>query len=119
LGIAARRGRGVGFGAERPHGGAPARLPSGIGSCGWGKAAVTEIVPSSVFPDMPASITERYAALVEAGAIERDAAQIAVVARLAALAETVAARRLGRKSSALGWLLGGRQATNEPPKGLY
>jgi cell division protein ZapE len=68
---------------------------------------------------MPASITERYDALVEAGAIERDAAQIAVVARLAALAETVAARRLGRKSSALGWLLGGRQATNEPPKGLY
>ncbi len=31
---------------------------------------------------MPASITDRYAALVEAGAIERDPAQVAVVKKL-------------------------------------
>ena len=68
---------------------------------------------------MSASITSRYAALVEAGAIERDPAQIAVVKRLSVLAETLAARRLGRKSSALGWLLGGRQASVDAPKGLY
>jgi cell division protein ZapE len=68
---------------------------------------------------MSASISERYAALVEGGAIERDPAQVAVVKRLKALAETLAARRIGRKSSALGWLLGGRKAAGETPKGLY
>ncbi|WNJ90961.1 cell division protein ZapE [Bosea sp. 685] len=68
---------------------------------------------------MAASISDRYSALVEAGAIERDPAQVAVVRRLAALAETLGARRLGRKSSALGWLLGGKQSSSEAPKGLY
>ncbi|SFJ03273.1 cell division protein ZapE [Bosea sp. OK403] len=68
---------------------------------------------------MAASISDRYSALVEAGAIERDPAQVAVVRRLAALAETLGARRLGRKSSALGWLLGGKQTSTEAPKGLY
>ncbi|CAN7539714.1 cell division protein ZapE [Bosea sp. LjRoot9] len=68
---------------------------------------------------MAASISDRYSALVEAGAIERDPAQVAVVRRLAALAETLGARRLGRKSSALGWLLGGKQASTEAPRGLY
>ncbi|AOO79622.1 cell division protein ZapE [Bosea vaviloviae] len=68
---------------------------------------------------MAASISDRYFALVEAGAIERDPAQVAVVRRLAALAEALGARRLGRKSSALGWLLGGKQASTEAPKGLY
>jgi cell division protein ZapE len=68
---------------------------------------------------MAASISDRYSALVEAGAIERDPAQVAVVRRLAALAEVLGARRLGRKSSALGWLLGGKQASTEAPKGLY
>ncbi len=68
---------------------------------------------------MSASITDRYAALVETGAIERDPAQVAVVKRLAALEEALAARRLARKSSALGWLLGRGKATAGPPKGLY
>ena len=68
---------------------------------------------------MSASITDRYAALVETGAIERDPAQVAVVRRLTALEEALAARRLARKSSALGWLLGRGKATTEPPKGLY
>ncbi|KRE16984.1 ATPase [Bosea sp. Root381] len=68
---------------------------------------------------MTASITERYAALVEGGAIERDPAQVAVVRRLQALAETLAAQRLARKSSALGWLFGKKNAAKDAAKGLY
>ncbi len=69
---------------------------------------------------MSASITERYAALVATGAIERDPAQVAVVKRLAALTEALAAKRLARKSSALGWLFGGsKQASADAVKGLY
>ncbi|KPH81738.1 cell division protein ZapE [Bosea vaviloviae] len=68
---------------------------------------------------MTASITDRYAALVASGEIERDPAQIAVVKRLAALAETLAARRLAHKSSALGWLFGKKADSRDVPKGLY
>ena len=68
---------------------------------------------------MSASITDRYAALVEAGAIERDPAQVAVVRKLQALTETLAARRLARKGSALGWLFGRKPDTAEAPRGLY
>ncbi len=68
---------------------------------------------------MSASITDRYAALVEAGAIERDPAQVAVVKKLQALTETLAARRLARKGSALGWLFGKKPDTAQAPKGLY
>lgn len=68
---------------------------------------------------MTASITERYAALVESGAIERDPAQVAVVKRLQTLAEALAAQRLARKSSALGWLFGKQTDTKDVPKGLY
>ncbi|PZN97844.1 MAG: cell division protein ZapE [Hyphomicrobiales bacterium] len=68
---------------------------------------------------MTASITDRYAALIASGDIERDPAQIAVVKRLAALAETLEARRLARKSSALGWLFSKKTDTKDVPKGLY
>lgn len=68
---------------------------------------------------MTASLTDRYTALVEAGAIERDPAQVAVVKRLQSLGETLAARRLARKGSALGWLFGRKSDTAEAPKGLY
>lgn len=68
---------------------------------------------------MSATLPERYAALVESGAIERDPAQIAVVKRLQALTETLASRRLAKKSSALGWLFGSRQPPPEAVKGLY
>lgn len=68
---------------------------------------------------MTASITDRYAALVESGAIERDPAQVAVVKTLQKLSETLAARRLARKGSALGWLFGRKPDTAEAPKGLY
>ncbi|MCU4178061.1 cell division protein ZapE [Bosea sp. BH3] len=68
---------------------------------------------------MTASITDRYAAQVEAGAIERDPAQVAVVKKLEALSATLAARRLARKGSALGWLFGKKPAAGEVPTGLY
>ena len=68
---------------------------------------------------MTASITDRYAALVESGAIERDPAQVAVVKTLQKLSETLAARRLALKGSALGWLFGRKPDSAEAPKGLY
>ncbi len=68
---------------------------------------------------MPATLPERYTALVEKGAIERDPAQLAVVRRLQALTETLASRKLARKSSALGWLFSRSQPAPETVKGLY
>lgn len=67
----------------------------------------------------PATIPERYIALVESGAIERDPAQFAVVKRLETLAESLASRQLAKKSSALGWLFGKRQPPTNGIKGLY
>jgi cell division protein ZapE len=65
----------------------------------------------------PGPVKARYEALVTAGAIERDPAQVALVAKLDALVAAMAARRRQRKSSALGWLFAKR---DEPlPNGLY
>ncbi len=61
----------------------------------------------------------RYAALVAAGELEPDAAQQSVVATLDALEEALREHRLARKSSALGWLFGRREAEREPIRGLY
>jgi cell division protein ZapE len=73
-------------------------------------------MPVSSAPD-GAGVSLRYESLVRGGAIEADAAQRSVVAQLDALATTINTRRLARKSSPLGWLLGQRA---EPiPKGLY
>ena len=68
---------------------------------------------------MPGTLPERYDALVQSGAIERDQAQLAVVARLQALSDALASRRLARKSSALGWLFGRNQPALDALKGLY
>ncbi len=65
---------------------------------------------------MPASF--RYSALVDAGEIERDPAQEAVVAKLAELEARLREHALARKSSALGWLFGRREA-KVPVRGLY
>jgi cell division protein ZapE len=65
----------------------------------------------------PQSITSRYGALVKAGAIERDPAQVALLKRLEGLAEALGSYRLARKPSALGWLFGKKSPA--PPKGLY
>jgi len=66
---------------------------------------------------MSASVSVQYAVRVAAGKIERDAAQQAVLDRLAQLETRLTERRLARKSSSLGWLFGAREA--EPIKGLY
>ncbi|HEV2511854.1 cell division protein ZapE [Bosea sp. (in: a-proteobacteria)] len=68
---------------------------------------------------MSATLPERYDALVASGAIERDPAQVAVVRRLQALSETLASRKLAKKSSALGWLFGRKQPAADAVKGLY
>ncbi len=65
----------------------------------------------------PHSITARYNALVTSGAIERDPAQLALVAKLDDLVAAMTARRRHRKSSALGWLFARRDAPL--PNGLY
>src|SRR5216684_3070773 len=70
-------------------------------------------------PVMPASVSTQYAALVAAGKIERDAAQQAIVDRLAQLEQRIAEHRLARKSSSLGWVFGARKRNEAPIKGLY
>ncbi len=68
---------------------------------------------------MATSISARYADLIAAGEIERDAAQSALALRLDRLNERLATHRLARKSSSLGWFFGTREATQQPLKGLY
>ena len=67
---------------------------------------------------MPSSIIAQYAAGVAAGRVERDAAQLAVVDRLARLEGEIIEHRLARKSSSLGWLFA-RDKKQAPLKGLY
>src|SRR5882762_7604423 len=67
---------------------------------------------------MPSTISERYAALVGEGEIERDSAQEAVARRLTQLEARLAQHRLSRKSSHLGWLFA-KSKPEGPIKGLY
>ena len=67
---------------------------------------------------MPTTVSERYAALVREGEIERDSAQEAVAARLTRLEERLVQHRLSRKSSHLGWLFATRKPEG-PIRGLY
>ena len=62
-------------------------------------------------------VRARYEALVASGAIERDPAQIRLVARLDELVAAVAARQRPGKSSPLGWLFAKPEAPL--PNGLY
>ena len=68
---------------------------------------------------MASSITARYAAGVAGGQIERDAAQLAVVDKLARLETELVEYRLARKSSSLGWMFGSREKRKARVKGLY
>ena len=68
---------------------------------------------------MTSSITARYAAGVSAGRIEEDAAQLAVVQKLARLETEILEYRLARKSSSLGWMFGNREKRQARVKGLY
>jgi cell division protein ZapE len=72
---------------------------------------------SSQHADGP--VSRRYHALVEAGAIERDPAQVTLLRRLDRLSVQLGERRLARKTSALGWLFGRREGAQEPLRGLY
>ncbi len=65
------------------------------------------------------TVAQHYAHLVEAGEITDDPAQRQVVAALDSLIEEIAAKRLQRKSGALGWLFAKNRAAAEPVTGLY
>ncbi|KAA2236845.1 cell division protein ZapE [Salinarimonas soli] len=73
--------------------------------------------PSSLAP--AGSVSSRYDALVAAGAIERDPAQVGLLRRLDRLSATLAEHRLARKASPLGWLFGRRGRDAPPTRGLY
>lgn len=63
-------------------------------------------------------ISERYAGLSNAGALEPDAAQARAVAQLQKLQDELANYRRPSKSSSLGWLMA-RGAKTAAPRGLY
>ncbi len=63
-------------------------------------------------------IAERYAELVETGAIERDEAQARAVSRLQTLQQELANYRPVSKASPLGWLMA-RGPKAAAPRGLY
>jgi cell division protein ZapE len=67
---------------------------------------------------MPSTVSQRYAALVREGEIERDPAQEAIATKLTRLEARLAQHRLSNKSSALGWLFGSKKPEG-PIKGLY
>ena len=67
---------------------------------------------------MPKPIFERYAREVRLGHLERDAAQEDVLVKLDNLSASLTDYRLARKSSALGWLFGNRDAAPSV-RGLY
>ncbi len=63
------------------------------------------------------SISERYRALIDAGHIEFDPAQAALIERLDTLCDRLVGHRAEAKPSALSRLFGAKPA--EPPRGLY
>jgi cell division protein ZapE len=65
------------------------------------------------------TVAQRYAHVVASGEIVEDAAQLEIVAALDRLIEEIRAKRLQRKSSALGWLFAKNRAAAEAVKGLY
>ena len=65
------------------------------------------------------TVAQRYAHLVETGEIADDPAQRPAVAALDRLNDEICAKRLARKSSALGWLFAKNRDALAPVKGLY
>lgn len=74
---------------------------------------MTEAIPTTV------TVKGRYQAMVDAGEIEADAAQIAVARHLDDLNAALTEARITTKKSALGWLFGKRKTAVAAPKGLY
>ena len=64
-------------------------------------------------------VSSRYDALVAAGAVERDPAQVGLLRRLDRLSTALKEHRLARKASPLGWLFGRREREAPPVRGLY
>ncbi|MBS3647946.1 AFG1 family ATPase [Pseudaminobacter sp. 19-2017] len=64
------------------------------------------------------TVRQRYDHLAETGALQPDPAQARVIAALDRLLDCLAAKRLARKSSSLGWLFG-RKPESKDVKGLY
>src|SRR5690348_13794340 len=67
---------------------------------------------------MSAQFRANYLALVEAGEIEADPAQRALLGHFEQLEQQLSEYRLARKSSALGWLFG-RRERGQAIRGLY
>jgi cell division protein ZapE len=65
------------------------------------------------------TVAQRYAHLVETGAVADDPAQRTVVAALDRLIDDIRTKRLARKSSALGWFFAKSRAAPELVTGLY
>ena len=65
------------------------------------------------------SVREHYDAMVAAGDVEADSAQLELTNRYDRLIEEICSKRLSRKSSALGWLFGKRKDAAAIIKGLY
>src|SRR5690606_35884956 len=65
------------------------------------------------------TIAQQYEHLVETGAVTRDPAQEKVVKELDLLVDRIRARRMARKSRALGWLFGKGKKPGEAITGLY
>ena len=66
-----------------------------------------------------ATVRQRYDHLVETGAVGRDPAQERIAAALDRLTDEISAKRLAKKSSALGWLFARGKQPREAVKGLY
>lgn len=67
---------------------------------------------------MPSPVSDRYHALLSEEALERDEAQLRVVAELDRLAGELAEYQQGRSTGMLGRLFG-RKPKAEPPRGIY
>lgn len=65
------------------------------------------------------TVAQRYANLVETGAVTRDPAQEKVVRELDLLIDRIQEKRMARKSRALGWLFGKGKKSGDKITGLY
>jgi len=66
-----------------------------------------------------ATVRQRYDHLASAGTVDRDPAQERIAAALDRLTDEISAKRLAKKSSALGWLFARKHQPREAVKGLY
>jgi len=70
-------------------------------------------------PNPQDSISRKLEAMIAAGTLTRDPAQLVIAKRLDHLSSELAASRAQRKSNALGWLFSSRKTEQPPLKGLY